>query len=582
MNGAEKMGMGATAIGGVLGAAGMAAQYMGQRPIDIARMQSSAISMTTGRQLGEARSGEYTYESMYGQDRAKANEQASSSDKWKTAGDLIKGLGGLGLLAVGGTAIATGGLSLGALAIAGAGLGLMGSSNGVLDPSKYAAYKEQRQATDFTTMLASLHDMDPYRKDAIERLKSTGARDLGMERTLGLKDAEYYGSSGYLQSQMGTSFTDDMVTKASQDILGASGSTAMSLQSGTALKAERGLGLTNATSLLGQLSGTLTQQNSPDSIPETSKKALIDIFARGFDASKYAEENRRYMQAVTEQVYRGGTTSPEQVNRVADMMHAAIGEDPTMRKVEAGKAAFEAYQSNATSTSGFLGGINLTSAMQDSHYRKLGNVQELMAILKLKPSEMPIGDPDFEASAKKMGFKNGEELAKYQTEQQQKNMKKGATNGGVLSGSAEIGQIQTLNPGMDWYSASSYKKLLNQQPSSERDVAMKKLEDAAKAKFESKETGRAGDPMIQASAQNAKISLDTLSASINKFADDALAAAKKLGGSAPAGRAAQNSLNSAEEALDKSYKNPNYHNNIEEQRAVEAARKAVRRQEQGN
>jgi hypothetical protein len=42
---------------------------------------------------------------------------------------------------------------------------------------------------------------------------------------------------------------------------------------------------------------------------------------------------------------------------------------------------------------------------------------------------------------------------------------------------------------------------------------------------------------------NAKISLETLSQSINKFADDAIIAAKKLAGKATTGRTAENNAN---------------------------------------
>ena len=90
LSGAEKAGLGGTALGGILGLAGAAANYVGRRPIDIAALQSSAISQTTGRQLSEARTGEYTYQSMYGGDRAKAQEQAKSSNTAQTIGDYVK------------------------------------------------------------------------------------------------------------------------------------------------------------------------------------------------------------------------------------------------------------------------------------------------------------------------------------------------------------------------------------------------------------------------------------------------------------------------------------------------------------
>ena len=528
MSGMEKMAFGATAAGGALGIAGAVANYIGQRPIDIARMQASAISMTTGRQLGEARSGEYTYEGMYGTDRKKAQEQADTSNKWKTAGDIA--LAGAAAAALIGSAFVTGGASL---ALAGAGgVGLASSLFGeksMADLSKYSAYREQRTAQDFTTMLAAEHEMGPYRKDAIERFKATGARDLDMQRTLGLKDSGYYGQTGYLQSQMGLDFTDDMVTRSSKGILGAGGSTAMGLQSGTALQAERGLGLTNADQLLGQLSGS-------QSIPETSKKALIDIFARGFDASKYAEENRKYMQAVTEQVYKGGSVSVDATDKIADMIRSTITGAPTTRNIEAGKTAFEAFQTASTATSGYLGGINIASAMQDKDLRKIKDPAELKELLSLKYNEIDEADQDLIDSANKMGI-TGADLAKKLRGRQLGNMR--TSMAGRTSGMAQRGMIDTVIPGMDAPARKAFANLINQEESPERNAAISQAFTTAERDMAGRGTGKAGDTAVQASSENAKISLETLSASINQFATDAINAAKKLAGEAVAGRAAE-------------------------------------------
>lgn len=526
MSGTERMGFGATSLGGLLGVAGAAANYIGQRPIDIARMNASAISMTTGRQLGEARSGEYTFQGMYGEDRTKAQEQASSSNRWKTAGDI--GLAGAGLAAVVGSAFLTGGASLLALGAGGALLKSSFMDKGMLDPSKYSAYRSQREATDFTTLLAASQESSPFRKDAIERLKATGTRDLGMQRTLGLNDAGYYSKGGYLQSQMGTDFTDEMVTRSSQGILGAGGSSAMARNSRMSLQAERGLGLTNADQLLGQLSGT-------QSIPETSKKALIDIFAHGFDSSNYAEENRKYMQAVTEQVYKGGTTSLDATDKIADMIRSTIMGTPTTRTVEAGKTAFEAFQTASTATSGYLGGINVSSAMQDADLRKIKDPAELNALLKLKPNEIDETDADLVASARKMGL-TGPELAKKLRSRQIGNVKNAI---GGRTGMAERGMISTLLPGLGAPEQKAFANLINQEPSQARDQAIQNFMTQSEKKMATADTGKAGDMMIQASSKNAQISLETLAASISKFAEDAMKAATRLSGEASAGRASE-------------------------------------------
>ena len=536
MSGPEKMGFGATSIGGILGAMGVAANYVGQRPIDIARMQSSAISMTTGRQLREARSGEYTYESMYGDDRKKSQEQASSSNKWKTAGDIATMAASVAaLIAV----PFTGGLSGLGLAAAG-GFGLKSSflDKGMADPEKYGAYQAQREAQDFTALLAASHEMGPYRKDAIERLKATGGRDLGMERTLGLKDfgsakgiGGYLGAGGYLRSQMDLGFTDEMVTSASQGILGAGGSTAMARQSGTALQAQRGLGLTNANELLGQISGT-------QSIPETSRKTLIDIFARGFDSSRYAEENRKYMQAVTEQVYKGGSTSEATASSIADLIRASVGTNaPTSRNIEASKSAYESYKATGSATSGYAGGVNLADAMNDPWLKNSKDPAELTEIMK-EGMDIDENDPDIIEFANRKGMPSGGAKAFaaamrkriQNTNERQLNRPKGTS-----SGLARRGMAGTIDSSLDTAGRRARANMGNVE-----DMPADLAADAravAEAAMRSEKTGKAGDTSVQASAKNAQISLETLSASINKFASDAMSAANKLAGEAPGGRA---------------------------------------------
>lgn len=541
---------------GALGALGMAADYIGRRPIDIARMQGSATSMTTGRQLSEARSGEYTYESMYGGDRKKAQETAETSRKWGTVADYA--MGALSAAAVV-AAPFTGGLS--GLALAGVGAAGLKSAifdKGILDPQKYAAYSGEQKAQDFTTMLASLHEMGPYRKDAIERLKATGERDLNMERRLGLKDfgpdgktGGYLGAGGYLQSQMDLGFTDEMVVNSSKGILGAGGSTAMAQQSGISLQAQRGLGLTNADQLLGQLSGT-------QSIPETSKESLIDIFARGFDASKYAEENMKYMQAVTEQVYKGGTTSTESTDRVADLIRAAIGTGaPTTRKIEAGQSAFEAYKAASSSTSGYLGGINYTTALQDPYLKQLGDPAAISEIIKESAEGFDGTDTAVIELAKKTGFPGGgKEMAAYLNKLFGKQTLEKAIN--RPKGSLEFGRRNMIRESEGLTNTPAVKAaqdLLDAPEGSEQNDKWfyAGAKQAAARDMANKNTGKAGDTAVQSSAMNAEISLQTLSDSINKFAADAMDAAKKLSGEAAAGRADEKSKNANDSSWGANY-----------------------------
>lgn len=538
MSGTERIGMAGTIISATLGAVGSAEEYLARRPIEIAGMQGSAISQTTGRQLGEARTGEYTYQSMYGDARQKAQEQAASSRSLGTTADYLKLAAGIVAAGSAMLAPATFGGSLGAGAIGIAGLGIAGSvlNKGIMDPAKYDAYRAQQEAQDFTAMLAAEQDSSPFRKDAIERLKATGGRDLGMERTLGMKDKDFYGTSGkpgWLKGQMDLGFGDAEIVASSSGILGAGGSTQMARQSGSSLQYQRGLGITNSDQLLGQLSGV-------QSIPETSKKTLIDIFARGFDSSKYAEENRKYIQSVTEQVYKGGSTSEETGKNIADWIKSAIGETPTTRNISAASSAFESYKSNASALSGFGGGFNVASAMKDPILSKL-NPAELTEFFG-EGMDMDPNNPAVIAKAKELGFSGGEEFAAYGKKFFQKANKGKITQGGQKSGSfGEMGTIRSQNPNMDTAQVEAYQNNMNDtdQPADimkDRQALRDRQARAYQAKAEDKNTGNAGDFNTQASAKNAQISLETLSQSINKFASDALEAADKLSGGSQAAR----------------------------------------------
>jgi hypothetical protein len=171
--------------------------------------------------------------------------------------------------------------------------------------------------------------------------------------------------------------------------------------------------------------------------------------------------------------------------------------------------------------------------MQDKDLRKIKDPAELQALLKLKPNEIDETDEDFVASANKMNL-TGPELAKKLRDRQINNVK---TAVGGRTGMAERGMIGTLIPGLDNAGQKAFANLINQEQSPERDAQIQKLRDEADKKMTEKDTGKAGDTMIQSSAKNAQISLETLTQSINKFAADAMAAAVKLGAEAPAGRA---------------------------------------------
>jgi hypothetical protein len=548
MGGAEKAGFAATTAGGAIGLIARTVQYMARRPIEIAAMQGSAVSGLTGLQLSQARTGEYTYEGMFGNDRNKATAAAGKAKGMGEIADWGKLIAGAAIAGGALLAIPTGGLSLGGAAAIAGGIGLASSSHGVWDSQKYKAYQAQQYTQDFTTVLQSEHETQPLRKAAIDRLKDTAGRDIGMQRALGLGDQGYYGGGGYLQGQMGLGFTDQMVTQASQGILGAGGSSAMARQSGTALQAERGLNLTNAPQLLGMLSGT-------QSIPENSKKSLISIFAQGFDSSKYAEENRKFMQGVTQEIFKGGTTSVDSAEKIAALMRSTITGTPTTRNIEAGQSAFQAFQGAGSSTTGYLGGINVASAMGDKDFRKIKDPAELEGLISTPYSQIDENDPGLIDSAKRMGI-SPKALADKLRNRQISNLKTSMNRPGNSSIVAKRRMIGTVTGLQGVPEQQALLNLLEQPESPQRNSEIQKRMTEAEGKMEGKQTGRAGDTMIQASALNARNSLETLSSSINKFAEDAMSAAKMLRGDLPGLKRAESNTVAAQSEYDAARKHP--------------------------
>jgi len=128
----------------------------------------------------------------------------------------------------------------------------------------------------------------------------------------------------------------------------------------------------------------------------------------------------------------------------------------------------------------------------------------------------------------------GPELAKKLRDRQVGNMKNAL---GGRTGMAERGMIGTLVPGLGAPEQKAFANLINQEPSQARDEAIKNFMAQSDQKMSAQNTGKAGDTAVQASSKNAQISLETLSQSISKFAEDAMKAANKLAGEAPAGRA---------------------------------------------
>jgi hypothetical protein len=546
-----------------------------RRRMDVLRSSGSAVAGTVGKNLSQMQSGEFAYEGMYGEERGRATEEAKTAESRSRGWDIAKAVGGVGLVA-GGLALAplTAGTSLGASALGLSALGVGGTllinERGQLDRQKYNAQKAAEYADNYGNALQSNKEMAPFKKDAIEMLQRNGGAYLNHQRSLGINDNEMFSSfqnSGFLPQQ---------TMQASSAILGAGGSTAMAKDSSYALRAERGLNLTNSNQIMGMLSGT-------QGIPETSKKTLIDIFAQaqsiGLDNSKYAEENRRFMQSVAETVNKGGTTSSTAAEEIARVMGSFTGGSTTMRGLEAGRSAYESYQSQASSTSGYSGALNISSLMtSDSRFKNIEDPAALQEILRRRPDELDPESQDIKAAAIKYKFKTPEEFVKtilkgkeqgvYNSLNRPEQMSKltqimakyrknnnGSSEGfetrGDLTGvdmlaleGAEGAQHPELDARARRQAIFGLADYDNMSPK-EQISYYKKL---GKDNIENNDTNRNMDKTMEAAAINAQTSLKTLSENISTFASEAIAAANKMAAATTIARGAFAALDQAQSA----------------------------------
>ena len=149
----------------------------------------------------------------------------------------------------------------------------------ILNPLCWTGFvtgEEQARVSRLTTegtnrAFEGLVGQQPYQKAAVDLLQQNSSGFLGTQRMLGMGDK---GLFNFLNGVTGAGFMPEQGMQAAQSIIGAGGSSRMGTDAVMALKAQRGLDLTNAPELLGKLSGNLGGSGA-------SKNALIEIFATG-------------------------------------------------------------------------------------------------------------------------------------------------------------------------------------------------------------------------------------------------------------------------------------------------------------
>ncbi len=559
-----KVMMGATGAAMALG--GQLAGDYAQRPMSLLQAQGAAMGGTMGKTLGQMQSGEYAVEGMYGQERGQANQKATSTQNRQSVMDGVKLV-----------------LSLGTSLLFSEKQRAM-----VFDPQKYSAMQGQEYAENFNSALGAEKEMSPLKKDAIERLQKNMYKDLASQRQMGLSDKEMFGPKGFLQNALDSGFMEDMARESSKGIAAAGGSTEMQKNAVMALKAERGLGVTNSSGILGQLSGGMGSA-------ETSKQSLIEIFAegqaRGLDKSKYAAENRQFMQNVADVVSSGSMTSASGAGNVAGTMGNFTTGTNTMKGLENSRAAYEAYQTSTTATAGYSGAINSAVMMKQfpDLVKGMGKDPAMMQyMMSLTQKELDPDSPIVKSMMSNYNKNNQSNLTGQQFVQRIGEMHaaqaeaqapggkgmsdeiskdiieyakghKGSTEGYEPTGAAgddfaklasrlkQVPELSNLNAGQmkQYVMGRAAEGAENMPEGAGMKTELQKLKDkygkegTAGMEAGPEGSGRSVDKIIATAAEGAKISLETLSKSIDKFADDAMRVAAKMSGNIPMARSAE-------------------------------------------
>jgi hypothetical protein len=189
------------------------------------------------------------------------------------------------------------------------------------------------------------------------------------------------------------------------EILGAGGSTrgARELAS-TALGFQRDYGITNASQLLGRLSGTVGGAAE-------SEQSMIKILSEGtrigLGKSELRQELRTFSENVADLAYRVGATGPERVGALSAMSGAFVA-DTTPRGLEAAKNAQEALRQMEISQSGLKAAVEAGEMISDPGLSKLDTSQMLRLQGMSATQIASLSGPELEAMLDKTGLSEEE------------------------------------------------------------------------------------------------------------------------------------------------------------------------------
>jgi hypothetical protein len=245
------------------------------------------------------------------------------------------------------------------------------------------------------------------RTDVSNKYLRDWRRNLDFQRQTGQSEAGFRNFLGGVNS---AGFGDEQGMGMSSAILGAGGSTRAATGSAAfALQMGRQFDLTNAGQAMGSISGQLGSS-------QLSKDALIAVQAEGtrigVNRSDMREENRKFVEMASSVIGQSNVSSGAGVDQLMEMFARSMSGATTISGLEAGKSAYEAYQSQSNIQSG------PSAAMRDAGMRDdaiLGQLNERdRAKLSLMPeSEITTDSNEIQAMARKSGIKTKDIVKNY-------------------------------------------------------------------------------------------------------------------------------------------------------------------------
>jgi len=392
--------------------------YSANRQAELAA--GSAAQNLVGRDVNDVFAGRTSRMQIYAPERARAIGSALAEERGQRRMDTLGAVGsaaGIGAGAYAGLAAAgaaTGGAALVAAGVIAAGgalyklftddvvrnklLGSLGPEGNRFQRA-YEMSRSTEMAKNMRDTLEAMENQDPLKKAAMDEFYANYKGNLAGQRRLGLSDADFYNRGGFLDRGMQAGFTREDTLGASDQILGAGGSTRMARSSLMSLRLMRNMDLTNAGQIMGQISGTMGSA-------ESTKQATISIIAEGMriglDKAEFAEEQRRFVAAAADVVSRSGARSLENAQMVAGGLSPFMTETTT-QGIAAGRAAYEELQGRSNQYQGPRGAMQAAAILRDENLKNM-TLDQRASFASMSEEQIRAGGAQVEAMAQQSGL----------------------------------------------------------------------------------------------------------------------------------------------------------------------------------